>query len=244
MDFEYLANVLSANYKIICPDIVGRGKSSWLENYKMYNYSTYCKSIIYLLKHLKINKIDLIGTSMGGIIGMYLAAYFPNLINKLVINDIGPEIKITSLKKVSQHININPIFYTITEAETYIKQLLSNFGINQEHHWQHIIKHSIMENSNNTYSLAADPKIGIAFDEEINDIKDTDIWNIWDIWEKIQSKILVIRGELSNILTKTTLKKMTQSKQHIDSIEYHNIGHAPALMDNNQIYDIQKWLLK
>ncbi|MGN7618721.1 MAG: alpha/beta hydrolase [Ehrlichia sp.] len=242
-DFEYLANVLSANYKIICPDIVGRGKSSWLEDYKMYNYSTYCKSVIYLLRHLKINKVDLLGTSMGGIIGMYLSAHFPSLINKLIINDIGPEIKVTALKKISQHININPTFRTINEAETYVKKLLFNFGINQEHHWQHIIKHSIMKNPDNTYSLAVDPKIGIAFDEEINSVKDIDTWSIWDIWEKIQSKILVIRGGLSNILTRTTLNKMIQSKQYIDSIEYPNIGHAPALVDDYQIYDIQNWLL-
>ena len=242
-DFEYLANVLSANYKIICPDIVGRGKSSWLEDYKMYNYFTYCKSIIQLLNYLKIDKVNFLGTSMGGIIGMYLSSYFPNLINKLIINDIGPEIKTTALKKVSQHININPTFNTITEAEVYIKNLLYNFGINKDHHWQHIVKHSITQHSDNTYSLAVDPKIAKAFDEEINCIKDTDTWNIWDIWEKIQSKTLVIRGSLSNILTKTTLNKMIQSKQHIDFIEYPNIGHAPALMDDNQIYDIQNWLL-
>ncbi|WP_044194120.1 alpha/beta fold hydrolase [Ehrlichia japonica] len=242
-DFDYLANNLSSDYKIICPDIVGRGKSSWLEDHKLYNYSTYCKSIIYLLRHLKIDKVDFLGTSMGGIIGMYLAAYFPDLINKLIINDIGPAITVSALNKISKHININPIFNTITEAEVYIKKLLCNFGIEQEDHWQHIIKHSIIQNSNNTYSLTADPKIGIAFDEEINNIKDTDTWTIWDVWEKIQSRILVIRGGLSNILMQTTLNKMMLSKQYIDSIEYPNIGHAPALMDNYQIQDIKNWLL-
>ncbi|AHX03356.1 alpha/beta hydrolase fold family protein [Ehrlichia chaffeensis str. Heartland] len=242
-DFDYLANILSSDYKIICPDIVGRGKSSWLEDYSLYNYLTYCKSIIYLLKHLKIDKVDFLGTSMGGIIGMYLAAYFPNLINKLIINDIGPAIKVSALEKISKHININPIFNTITEAEIYIKKLLCNFSIDQEDHWQHIIKHSIIQNPNKTYSLAVDPKIGIAFNKEINCIKDTDAWTIWDIWEKIQSRILVIRGSLSNILTKTTLNKMLLSKQYIDFIEYPNIGHAPALMSNNQIQDIRNWLL-
>ena len=241
-DFDYLANALSSNYKIICPDIVGRGKSSWLQDYKLYTYSTYCKSIVYLLRHLKIDKVDFLGTSMGGIIGMYLAAYFPNLINKLIINDIGPSIRVSTLKKISQHININPTFYTIDEAAVYIKNLLINFGINQENHWQHIITHSIAQNPNNTYSLASDPKIGMALDEDISKIE-SDTWNIWNIWNKIQSKILVIHGSLSGVLTHSTLKKMLLSKQNIDSIEYRNIGHAPALMDDYQIQDIKNWLL-
>ncbi|QLK58176.1 alpha/beta fold hydrolase [Ehrlichia ruminantium] len=239
-DFDYLATVLSKHYKIICPDIVGRGKSSWLQNYKLYNYSTYCKSIIYLLKHLKITQIDFLGTSMGGIIGMYLSAYFPNLINKLIINDIGPFINIDSLKKIDKNININPIFNTINEVELYIKKLLYSFGITQEQHWQHIIKHSIVQNSDNTYALAVDPKIGIAFSEEISNIDNMDMWNIWN---KIHSKILVIRGAVSNILTRSILNQMVLSKPDMSFIEYQNAGHAPALMENYQIHDIQNWLL-
>ncbi|QGR03002.1 alpha/beta hydrolase [Ehrlichia ruminantium] len=239
-DFDYLATALSTYYKVICPDIVGRGKSSWLNNYKLYNYSTYCKSIVYLLKHLKIDQVDFIGTSMGGIIGMYLSAYFPNLIDKLVINDIGPFININSLKKIDQNININPTFNTINDAELYIKKLLYNFGITQEQHWQHLVKHSIIQNSDNTYILAADPKIGTAFSEEISSMENMDIW---DVWEKIHSKILVIRGTISNILTRPILNQMIASKQNINVIEYPNIGHAPALMENYQIHDIQNWLL-
>ena len=177
---------------------------------------------------------------MGGIIGIYLSAYFPNLINKLIINDIGPFINIDSLKKIDKNININPTFNTINEAELYIKKLLYSFGITKEQHWQHIIKHSIIQNYNNTYTLAVDPKIGTAFSEEIRKIKNMDIW---DVWKKVHSKILVIRGAISTVLTKSILNQMISSKQDINFIEYQNIGHAPALMENYQIHDIQKWLL-
>ncbi|KJV69208.1 alpha/beta hydrolase fold family protein [Candidatus Neoehrlichia lotoris str. RAC413] len=237
-DFDYLAIALSKYCKVICPDIVGRGKSSWLKNIPLYNYSTYCKSIIYLLQHLKISKINFLGTSMGGIIGMYLAAYFPKLINSLILNDIGPFIDAIPLKRIAKHISINPQFYDINSARNYLQKMLYHFKITQEKHWDHIVKYSIIKQQNK-YILAADPNISIAFNNTVK----PHAMNMWDIWKKIKSKTLVLRGNQSDILTKDTLKKMITLRPETNYIEYPNIGHNPSLMENYQIKDIQDWLI-
>ncbi|QXK91676.1 alpha/beta hydrolase [Neoehrlichia mikurensis] len=238
-DFDYLAISLSKHCKVICPDIIGRGKSSWIKNLTLYNYSTYCKSIIYLLQHLKINKINFLGTSMGGIIGMYLAAYFPKLINSLILNDIGPFIDIVPLKKIAEYISNIPKFNNVSSAKHYLQKMLYNFKITQKEHWDHIVKYSIIKQQND-YIIAADPKISIAFNDTIKSIHNM---NMWDVWKKIKSKTLVLRGSQSDILTRDTLKKMIELNPITDYIEYPNIGHNPSLMENYQIKDIQDWLI-
>ena len=121
-DFDVLARQLSRKYRVICPDIVGRGNSDWFGNKENYNFIQYCSDINALFAHLHINRVHFIGTSMGGLIGMILAAMAHTPIDSLIINDIGPDIKRTELRRMGEYIGNAPIF-TSKEYYDYYKSV-------------------------------------------------------------------------------------------------------------------------
>ena len=239
-DFNYLATELAKHYTVICVDIFGRGESSWLEDKRNYNYSIYYHSIINLIKSLKIKNLSLMGTSMGGIISMYIAAYNPELIKLVILNDIGPYIDLSALQKLAVYIKKFPKFLSISDAEDYLKMFLSPLRLEKAEHFSHMIKNTITIRKDGNYYLNYDPAIGEKFDEDIKNMKNG--MNLWHLWKKITQPVLVLRGEKSDLLTRGTVKQMVNSGKDIEFIEYKNIGHTPSLMEDNQILDIVKWL--
>ncbi|OZH52633.1 alpha/beta hydrolase, partial [Hydrocoleum sp. CS-953] len=139
-DFDYLATALQEKYRIICPDIVGRGKSDWLSNSSDYGLPLYISDILTLINQLNLSNIDWVGTSMGGLIGMFIASQKNSLINRLVMNDIGPEIVPESLKRwagkyLSQG---NPDFENLTQVTEYVREFYSDYGALTDSEWEHI----------------------------------------------------------------------------------------------------------
>ncbi len=238
-DFDYLAMRLKSFYRVISFDIAGRGRSDWLENPKDYNYETYILDVMFLLKSLGVSKCDWVGTSMGGIIGMNIDAEFPGLINKMVLNDIGPEMPIKTLEKIGRYIGRNPVFANENESKRHLKRMYSPFGIKEESHWDHLHTHSIMEHDDGL-KLHYDPAISEVFHDNIKDKKD-DI-NLWNIWNKGKAELMIIRGENSDILTKNTYNKITSEPRVTKNIIINDAGHAPALMDDSLIDEIESWL--
>lgn len=242
-DFLYLANALSDDYTVICVDIFGRGNSSWLQDKRQYNYKTYYNSIvefIYEVINTTNNKINIIGTSMGGIIAMYVAAYHPDLIDKIVLNDIGVYIDLNSLKRLSHHIKRYPKFSNKHEAENYLRIFLSPLDIKKEEHWLHMINSSIRLESCGNYYLNYDPVLGQIFVESIQNMKDG--MNLWHLWNHIKHPVLILRGQKSDILTLNTVEQMVSKRNNVQFIEYPGVGHVPSLMTNQHILDIRKWL--
>jgi pimeloyl-ACP methyl ester carboxylesterase len=236
-DFDYLARELCLKYLVICPDVVGRGRSDWLKDKSLYNYSTYNLDIIELLKYLKVEEVDLIGTSMGGLIGMTLAALKPGLIRNLVLNDIGPYIPMEPLQKIGKYIGLKKIFSSISEAEWHLRKILAPFGIKKDEDWEYITRHSIQKQENGKYILAYDTDISIVFNENVYDV------NLWDLWNKVNCPTLVLRGKKSDILLPETAKQMVNSRKNVKLVEFADIGHVPSLMEVSQIKEIKDWLL-
>lgn len=242
-DFDYIANALAeAHFRVICVDLVGRGQSSWLKNKDLYNYSTYCKSIIYLIKSLNLKKVNIIGTSLGGIIAMYLAEYMPSLCNKIVLNDIGPFMDAASREIIAKYINFYPQFADRQSALKYLKSLLKPFGIKKDEHWQHLIYYSFIINKEGKYVLAFDPAISQNFNDSVKISPELDLWETWNNIP-ISIPILLIRGELSKVLPKETAEKMLTSRPNMDYLEFKEVGHTPALLESEQINPIVNWLL-
>lgn len=236
-DFVHLAEALAPDYCVIAVDIAGRGQSDWLQDPTAYHYGTYVTDVQTLLDHLQVQSVDFVGTSMGGLIGMMVAAMAPQRIGKLVMNDVGPFIPGASLMRIRKYVSITPIFQDLAAAEGHLRTILAPFGIKEEAHWQHIITHSLSRHEDGRYALAYDPAIGHSLGQE-ETLPDVDLWHIW---EAVSCPTLIIRGADSDVLLPHTAKQM-QKKPYVSLIEFPNIGHAPALMEQSQLEQVQKWL--
>lgn len=237
-DFDFLARALSKHYRIICPDIVGRGRSDWLEHAESYNYSTYIADMLSLINQLGLKKVHWVGTSMGGIIGMLIAAQQPTLIGRLMLNDVGAEISQQALQRIGGYLQTDQmVFATIEAVETYLRHIHAPFGQLSKEQWRHLATHSCFEKAGQYY-LAYDAKIAQVFRESI----EQDI-ELWDIWKLIKSPVMVLHGLESDVLTQSTLGKMKETHSEMTVVHCVNVGHAPAIMTKEQIDSVARWLL-
>lgn len=239
-DFDFLAEVLATNYRVICVDIVGRGKSDWLTDSSGYIYDTYVNDILTLLEYLKIDKVDWIGTSMGGLIGMFFNLKYPSIIKKFVINDVGAFIPSESLRKIAKYVIFGQRnFANFTEVLTEVKEIYKGFGNLNDEQWEHLAKHSVILEENGTYTLNYDPNISylVRSFPNINDV------DLWEVWQQIKCRTLLIHGENSELLSLETITKMQAIKPDLNVIHIPETAHAPSLMTLNQINLIKNWLL-
>jgi pimeloyl-ACP methyl ester carboxylesterase len=237
-DFDVLAKGLSRDYRIICPDIVGRGRSGWLNDKSGYNFETYIAHMTDLIEHLGKEQVDWLGTSMGGIIGMRIAAERPEMIRRLVLNDVGPLVSAAGLQQIAQYVGEDPRFRTLTQVMEYLKRVHSGFGELSDALWSEMTTHSVLRLPEGGYALHYDPAIGTQFKRQ--PIKDIDLWEVWD---KITCPVLALRGEMSQLLTRETAQKMSERGPRAKVVEIAGVGHAPALMSPDQIAIVRDWLV-
>ena len=244
-DFDFLAQALAERgCRVICPDIAGRGKSEWLSNPALYGYPLYVRDIISLMHHLNLSKVKWVGTSMGGLIGMMIAASMPNLITKMVLNDIGPFIPKESLERIGSYVGKNNSFPNKEQAEEYLKTIMSSFGLKEVSHWEHVLEHTFVRGAGGSYVFAYDPAIGHAFWNSRGKQRKSQDVDLWPMWKTIHCPIMILRGADSDLLTKEIAEKMKEAKNVEDLVEIPKVGHAPMLMDYDQIEVVRNWLLK
>lgn len=233
-DFDYLAkSLVSQGYRVICPDMPGRGKSEWLPLAMDYNMPFLASLMTIFINLYPSDELLWVGTSMGGILGMVMASRARTPIKKLILNDIGPSIDGESLKRILHYLKVMPTFKTREQAKFFLSQILAPFGIKNEADLNHMTTHSFFINQQGEHQLAYDPNILTTFQTESTEI--------WPYWDPIQCPTLVIRGQLSTILSSETAAKMAE-KPNVCLIEFPDIGHAPALMDDAQIQAIYDWV--
>lgn len=239
-DFDFLALHLQERYRILCPDTSGRGKSEWLKNPADYNYVTYIADMLHMLHELGISKCKWIGTSMGGLIGMMIAANVPGAIEKLVINDIGAFIPASGLERIGEYVGRETVFKNPDEATIYFKEIFAPWGIKSDAHISHMLKYSLKETEKGL-TFNYDPNIGAAFRDEKGAPRKMQDINLWDLWEKVTCPVLLLHGRESDILPTDIAKKMA-TRNFTTLQEYPGIGHAPSLMDEKQIDLISQWI--
>ena len=236
-DFDDLARALAAEYRVICPDVVGRGASYWLAEPSDYGYPIYIAHVLALLRHLGVTRVDLIGTSMGGLIGMLLAAAEAGPIARLVLNDIGPFVPKAALERIAEYVGADPRFDDLDDLERYLRRVYAGFGPLDDDHWRHLAQHGARALADGGYGLAHDPAIGQAFTADLLDDVD-----LWDIWDRVACPTLVLRGALSDVLLPETAAEMAVRGPRARVVEIAGVGHAPALMDPEQIGLIRDFL--
>jgi pimeloyl-ACP methyl ester carboxylesterase len=235
-DFDPLARALSDRYRVICPDVAGRGRSDWLAVPGDYGYPLYLADMAALLARLDVESVDWVGTSMGGLIGMMLAAQPGNPIRRLVLNDIGPFLPKSALERIGSYVGKDPHFADIAGLETYLRQVHAPFGPLTDEEWRHLAEHGWRRLPDGGFGVAYDPHIGDAFHGELSDV------DLWPVWDAVRCPTLVVRGAESDLLRAEDAAAMTQRGPRAALAEFPGIGHAPALMAADQIAAVRDFL--
>lgn len=245
-DFDYLAQSLSENYRVVCPDVVGRGMSDWLRQPQFYAIPQYAQDMAALLARLDVESVDWLGTSMGGMIGMALAAQPGSPIRRLILNDVGPVIAATALARIGEYLATPPQFASLAEAERYIRTVAAPFGNLSDAQWQHLTQHVVKASPAGSLSLRYDPGIAQPFQAAMaaqgaanGEIRDVELWPLYDA---IACPTLVVRGETSDLLSRETVAAMMQRGPRAKAVEIPGVGHAPMFMDSSQLRPIRDFL--
>jgi pimeloyl-ACP methyl ester carboxylesterase len=238
-DFDTFAQALQNNYRVICPDVVGRGRSDWLPAKEHYTQHQYMADTTTLLARLTADgekDIYWVGTSMGGILGILLASLPNTNLRKLVINDVGALIPKAAIERIAQYVGTDPRFATLKEMEQYVRTVSAPFGPLTDEQWVHLTVHGAKQHSDGTWGFVYDPGIALVFQQTINDV------DLWPQYDAIKVDSLLLRGAQSDLLLKETALAMTQRGPRARLVEFDRIGHAPMLMAQDQIEVVQNFL--
>ncbi len=236
-DFDYLAASLADAYRVVCPDIAGRGRSDWLRDPIDYSYPVYCNDLAALMAQVGAETVDWLGTSMGGILGMILAATPGSPVRKLVLNDVGCLIPKASLERIGHYLGQDPPYDSLEALEADIRAV-SPFGHLGAEQWRHIAIHSARRCDDGKWRFRYDPAIANNF--HAVPLADVDLRAFWN---RVPGPVLVIRGEHSDLLLAETLEEMKR-RPHTDSLVIADTGHCPMLMDDVQAGAVRRFLLR
>lgn len=233
-DFDFLAEALAERFLVVCPDLPGRGGSEWLADAALYQPASYVAALSHLLAAIG-RPIMWVGTSLGGICGMMLAAMPGSPITRMVLNDVGPFIPAGAFRRIRDYLTTETTFSNLAELEAHLRIIHAPFGPLTDAQWAHLARHSARSLADGRLALAYDPKTAEPFRN--GPVADLDLW---PLWQSISCPILALRGEQSDLLTAETLARMVEKGARAQIVP--NCGHAPALMDAPSIGAIYAFL--
>ena len=225
-DFEQLARHLAARYRVIVPDVRGRGLSARDPNFNNYQIPVYLKDVLTLLAGLGAARVAIIGTSMGGLIAMLLAAMQPGLVSGIALNDVGPEVDPAGLERIRGYVGKTASVRSWPEAVARARSVYGSAWPNlSEARWEEIAHMSYRASSEGVPEADADPLIGEPLRNTSAAAPD-----LWPLWKALASlPILAIRGAHSDILSVATLARMQREKPDLEVLTVADRGHAPLL---------------
>jgi len=242
-DFDTLARALQPGLRVVCPDVVGRGKSEWLRDALDYSYAQYCSDMAALIARVTAGegarRVCWVGTSMGGIIGMMLAASSGCPIERLVINDVGILVPKAALARLAEYVGRDPRFPSFAELAAYVRIVSAPFGPLTDEQWDHVSRNTATQHADGSWGFSYDPRIGLPFRQ--SPLKDV---NLLEFWDRIACPTLLLRGADSDLLPRDVAVQMTQRGPRPRLAEFDGIGHAPMLMAADQIAVVRDFLLE
>lgn len=245
-DFDHLSKELSKTRHVVCPDVVGRGDSDYFKDPTHYGYEQYIMDMTTLVARLDVEAVDWLGTSMGGLFGIVMAAQPQTPIRRLILNDIGPFIPREAIDRIKEYAGTAIEFANYEQAKMVLRGIYEPFGILDEDQWEHLISHSVRKKEGK-HILAYDPRATGGVEGQKEDapvVREDKEGNVvfWDIWEKITCPVLVINGKNSDILPPHVIEQMKKRGPKFEHVLIEGAGHAPALMAKDQIEMIKDWL--
>ena len=238
LDFEHLAQSLSKQYRVIAPDVVGRGESDFLQNPMAYNTLTYAADMVTLLAKLGVEEVDWLGTSMGGLIGMMLAGQPKSPIRRLILNDVGPTLSLDALKRIAGYVGNPYEFKDFESARRYARVVFAPFALQTEADWAWLSDSSFKPIPSGGFRFNYDKEIRQPLQQTYID-KAIDLWPVYDA---IKCPTLLIHGALSDLLTAETAEEMTQRGPKVTLKVVAGVGHAPMFMSEDQIALVREFL--
>ena len=224
--------------RVICPDVVGRGRSEWMRDPANYGYPQYMSDMTALIARLGVSQVDWIGTSMGGLIGMFLAAAPNAPIRSLVVNDVGPVLPRAALARIAEYVGSDARFPSLAALEAHLRRVHAPFGPLTDAQWHHLAQHGHRFHADGSYGLAYDPGIAVNVRLAVKD------WDFWASWDSITCPALLLRGKESDLLSAEVAEAMSHRGPKADLVSFDGIGHAPAMMSTDQIEVVAQWLAR
>lgn len=242
-DFDFLAAQLAATgRRVLTLNMAGRGESEWLADPMGYNYASYVADCLAVLDNFHLREVEWIGTSMGGLIGMMIAAQSPRRIRKLVMNDIGAFLSKEALGRIYEYVRTMPSgFASRDEAEAYLRIAFAPFKISEPDVWAKFVASSLIQRDG-VVRYACDPAIAVplaAGSRNFTEIADV---NLSAIWNEVQLPTLILHGAESDVLSAATITAMRATNINTESVTYDGVGHAPPLMTDEQTRPVLHWL--
>lgn len=242
-DFDRLARALADQYRVVCPDVVGRGRSDWLRDAAGYALPQYVSDMVTLVARLNVEKVHWLGTSMGGLIGMALAGQPGSPISRLVLNDVGPRINPEAVARIGDYVGKPVRFATEEEAVDYITLISMGFGLKSRDEWREITR-TVLKRDGGGFVLHYDPKVAVPIKAMTPEIAAASEATLWRVYDQIACPTLLIRGESSDLLSRETAAAMSQRGPRATVSEFAGIGHAPMFFDPAQIAVVRDYLLR
>jgi pimeloyl-ACP methyl ester carboxylesterase len=245
-DFDALAASMSDRYRVVCPDVAGRGRSDRLRDPDHYVIPQYVADMVTLIARVTANGADeavhWVGTSMGGLIGMVLASFENSPIRRLVLNDIGPVLDRAAMARIGEYIGQDVRFPSFDDGARFVKDVSSSFGPHSDDEWRKLASDVLVQEPGGDWVRHYDLGLAQPFAAITPERAEQDQAALWAAFDAIQCPTLLIRGELSDLLSHATAEEMTRRGPKPQLAEIPGVGHAPTLMHAQQIAIVRDFL--
>ena len=250
-DFDTLARALSPYVRVICPDVVGRGQSDWLDDPLGYQIPQYAVDMLALLAQVHqrapVETLDWVGTSMGGLIGMAVTGQpgmpLPTPVRRLVLNDVGPVIQWEALQRIGQYLGQPVRFTSLQQAADAMWAVSTSFGPHTPAQWLDLSRAMVRALPDGGFTLHYDPRIAVPFKSLTQASAAAGETTLWQLYDHITAQTLLLRGAQSDLLSRETAQAMAQRGPRARMIELDGVGHAPTLMAQDQVAAVTGFLL-
>lgn len=240
-DFEALAPHLAARYRVVCPDLRGRGFSARDPQWRNYHPGTYLADLQRLLQALDLERVAIIGTSLGGLLGMMMGATTPERVAGLVLNDIGPEVDPRGIERIKSYTGLLPPVRTWDEAVSQLRLVFGSAwpGLSDET-WSNLARRGYRADASGVPVIDCDPRVGDALRAA-----PAVPGGLWPVFARLHSTpMLVIHGALSDILNESILERMQREKPDLERLTVGNRGHVPLLDEPEALAAIDRFLAR
>jgi len=258
-DFDVLARALLARaaaqgqaLRVVCPDVVGRGDSDWLKEPMGYQFPTYVGDMLTLLGTLAqqapIARLDWVGTSMGGLIGLMLAGApdlpLPLPMRRLVLNDVGPVIEWQALQRIGQYLGKSGPFESVEAGAARLRELAPGFGPHTDEQWLALSRPMLRPAPQGGWRLHYDPAIAVPYAAVTQESSAQGEALLWQLYDQVTAETLVLRGADSDLLSAATARAMQARGPRPRVLEFAGVGHAPTLVADDQVAAVCDFLLR
>lgn len=242
-DFDTLARAMAREYRVVCPDVVGRGRSERLADPMGYHIAQYVADMVTLLARLDAEVLDWVGTSMGGLIGLGLAALRGSPLRRLVLNDVGPSIEPDALERIGAYLGEPVHWRTLDEAADAMRVISATFGPHTREQWLELSRHMVVDDGAGGLTLHYDPAIAVPLRALTPAIAAAGEAALWAAWDSLRLPVLLVRGADSDLLSGATAQAMTERGPRARLVEFAGVGHAPTLVAQDQVSAVREFLL-